>query len=193
MRRTCLLPTAAVLALALAGCSSDDAPLPDLATEADGGTLDSTMEPPVGDTVPPGDDVYGRGDGTDDETGTGDGSPAPGDDTTTDGAVPTPDEETPVVLAFDGRAVPLATACAGVDGAILATTEGEVTITLVQEEGTSLRYEAEGTTTETDEVTVDDSQDDTVYSATFSSDEVEELAVTMTVVSDAAEHLPDCE
>lgn len=184
MRRTHLLPTVAFIGLVLAGCNGDDVSLSDPATEAVGGTNESTLEPNVGGTVPPGDDAYARGGSTGDETG--DGSPTSADDTTTDGA-------SPVVLGFDGRTVPVATTCAGADGAILATTEGEVTITLVQEDGVALRYSGEGATAETDEVAVDESEDRSVYTATLSSDQVEELTVTLTVLTDAAADLPTCE
>lgn len=98
----------------------------------------------------------------------------------------------PVTLAFDGREVPVATQCTGVDGAILATTQGEVTITLVREAGLALRYQAEGTTAETDEVQVTGGTDTTTYRATLSSDEVAPLDVTMVVMDDAMAALAPC-
>ena len=106
---------------------------------------------------------------------------------------PTTDAPTPaaVTLTFDGRTVPIATACAGVDGAVLATTEGEVTISLVREEGVALRYNGEGFTAETDEVQVEETADGATYTATLSSDQVDPVEVVMTVAA-AVDDLPDC-
>lgn len=180
MLRPRLLPVVVVAAVGLTACGGDDTSTPEpTATSATPDAV-TTTDPAVEPTT--------------DATATDAPSPRPtassADPTTAE--VPTPDTTDPVVLAFDGRAVPLATACAGVDGSILATTEGEVTITLVREEGTALRYQAEGTTAETDEVTVDESADDTVFTATLSSEQVEPLAVTMTVATDALSTLPSC-
>ena len=71
----------------------------------------------------------------------------------------------PVTLAFDGREVPVATTCTGADGAVLATTEGEVTITLVREEGPALRYRGEGAEAETSDVAIEGGTDTTTYTA----------------------------
>ena len=84
-----------------------------------------------------------------------------------------------VALSFDGRPVPIAAACNGADGAVLVTTEGEVTVTLVQEEGTALRYNGEGMTTETTDVTVEEIGVSTVYRATLESAQVPAVDVTL--------------
>jgi hypothetical protein len=112
---------------------------------------------------------------------------------TTAPEAPTTDAPTPaaVTLTFDDRTVPIATACAGVDGAVLATTEGEVTISLVREEGIALRYHGEGFTADSDEVQVEDTADGATYTATLSSDQVDPVDVVMTVTA-AADDLPNC-
>lgn len=108
--------------------------------------------------------------------------------------VPRTTDDRPVVVAFDGLVVPLGNVCAGADGAVRATTEDEgIVVTLVREDGVALRYDSADATTETDEVTVDESEDDTVYTATLSTDQRDELAVTMTVAADATAELPSCE
>lgn len=84
-----------------------------------------------------------------------------------------------MALTFDGQRVPIADACNGVDGAVLATTEGEVTITLVQEEGTALRYQAEGFMAETDQVEVEEVGISTIYRATLESDDVPAVDVEL--------------
>lgn len=96
-----------------------------------------------------------------------------------------------VALTFDGQPVPVATACLGADGAVLATTEGEVTVTLVQEEGTALRYSGEGMTAETSDVTVEEVGETTVYHATLESDEVPAVLVALEV-GDTSD-LADCQ
>lgn len=189
--RSRLLPLLVVAALGLTACGTgettstgelgDDAPVP--AAPVDPSTTEEATDAP--------DDAPARG-----ESGE---NPASPDGTVTDAPpaseaeVPMADAETPVVLGFDGRQVPLVEACAGADGAIRATTEGEVTVTLVREDGVALRYEAEDATAETDEVTVDDSRDDTIYTATLSSEQVEPLAVTLAVVTGAEDYLSACQ
>lgn len=86
-----------------------------------------------------------------------------------------------VSLSLDGQPVPIATACAGADGAVLVTTEGEVTVTLVREDGTALRYDGEGMTAETSDVTIEEVGQSTIYEATLESDEVEPVDVTLEV------------
>ncbi len=98
----------------------------------------------------------------------------------------------PVTLAFDGRAVPVAVACTGADGAIVVTTQGEVTITLVREDGLALRYSAEGTEAETDEVAVHGGTDTTTYTATLSSADVAPVEVSMVVMDDASFAIETC-
>ena len=98
----------------------------------------------------------------------------------------------PVTLAFDDREVPVVTTCTGADGAVLATTEGEVTITLVREEGPALRYRGEGAEAESTDVTVEGGTDTTTYTATLSSGDVPSIAVTMVVMDDAMAALPAC-
>ena len=116
------------------------------------------------------------------------------DDTSTEAeGVPTTDAEDPVVLAFDGQQVPLAEACTGADGAILATTEGEVTITLVRGDDVALRYASEDAIAESEEVAVTTSQDENLYAATLSSEQVEPLSVTMAVMASEGQVLPSCE
>ena len=84
-----------------------------------------------------------------------------------------------VALSFDGQPVPIAAACNGADGAVLVTTEGEVTVTLVQEEGTALRYNGEGMTAETTDVTIEEIGVSTVYRATLESEQVPAVDVTL--------------
>jgi hypothetical protein len=199
MSRRPLLTVLAVAAIGLAACGSAEV-ADDVAAPAP--TVDATTEPAAEETAPA---VEDEGPGTDvvptsppaeqqppaavEDEGPGtDTPPAPAadPDADADGAVQ------PVTLAFDGREVPVAEACTGVDGAILATTEGEVTITLVREEGTALRYQAEGSSAETDEVTVEGGTDTTTYRATLSSPEVAPIAVTLVVMDDAVAALSSC-
>lgn len=95
-----------------------------------------------------------------------------------------------VSLSFDGQPVPIATACTGADGAVLVTTEGEVTVILVREDGTALRYNGEGMTAETSDVTIEEIGQSTVYEATLESDQVEPVDVTLEV-ADTSE-LEEC-
>lgn len=95
-----------------------------------------------------------------------------------------------VGLWFDGQRVPIATSCNGADGAVLATTEGEVTITLVHEESTALRYNGEGMTAETDDVEVEEVGESTIYRATLESDQVPAVEVQMEVGDTSV--LEDC-
>lgn len=189
--RSRMLPLLVVAALGLTACGGGDG-------GTDGG-VDGEAPAPQAPAFPSTteeatnapDDAPARG-----ETGQ---NPASPDETVTDAPpatevdVPTTDADNPVVLAFDGRQVPVAEACTGADGAVRATTEGEVTITLVREDGTALRYEGEGATAETDEVTVTESPDENLYTATLSSEQVEPLAVTMAVMSSEGQVLPSCE
>lgn len=95
------------------------------------------------------------------------GAEQPADDQTADDAAAGDTQPVTVALSFDGQQMPIVQACNGVDGAVLATTEGEVTIMLVREERTVLRYEGEGRTAETDEVSVDEVGASTIYRATL--------------------------
>lgn len=153
------------------------------------GTIDD-----VTGTTPPAatPDTTEAADSTDSTEPTEAGSPtdthAPTPHATDPGSAPV----APVALAFDGHEVPVATRCAGADGAILATTDGEVTISLIREEGIALRYEAEGSTAETDEVAVTGGTDTTTYTATLSSDQVDPVEVTMVVMDDAMAALEPC-
>lgn len=105
--------------------------------------------------------------------------------------LPDANEERPVVLGLNGIEVPVEDACAGVDGAILAQSADDITVTLVREAGEAIRYEVDDMSAETTEVVVDASADDTVYSATVSGDGMQTTAVTM-VVDDTASTLPAC-
>ena len=96
-----------------------------------------------------------------------------------------------VSLSFDGQPVPIVLACGGADGGVVVTTEGEVTVALVQEDGTALRYSGEGMTAETSEVTVEEIGESTVYRAMLQSAEVPALEVTLEL-GDTSE-LQDCE
>ena len=127
-------------------------------------TTESTSESTVGETASPGD------------TG---GSP---DDTSQLAAV---------VLTLDGKRATLMAACNGVDGAVLATTQGEVTVTLVREEGTALRYNGEGMIAETSDVEVEEIGSSTVYRATLESDEVPAVEVAFEI--NDVSTLDDCE
>ena len=84
-----------------------------------------------------------------------------------------------VALRFDRQPVPIANACSGADGAVLVTTEGEVTVTLVREDGVALRYSGEGMTAETADVTVEEVGESTIYRATLESDEVPAVDVSL--------------
>ncbi|MDX1620304.1 MAG: hypothetical protein R3320_04895 [Nitriliruptorales bacterium] len=96
-----------------------------------------------------------------------------------------------VALRFDGESVPVASACNGADGAVLATTVGEVTITLVREDGTALRYNGEGMVAETSDVTVEEIGESTIYRATLQSDEVPAVDVELELGDTST--LSDCE
>ena len=84
-----------------------------------------------------------------------------------------------VALSFDGQPVPIVLACNGADGAVLVTTEGEVTVTLVQEDGLALRYSGEGLTAETSDVEVEEIGVSTVYRGTVESDAVPAVDITL--------------
>lgn len=92
---------------------------------------------------------------------------ADADSDTKDDAAAGDTQPATVALSFDGQQAPIAEACNDVGGAVLATTEGEVTITLVRGERTVMRYEGEGRTAETDEVDVEEIGASTIYSATL--------------------------
>ena len=148
--RACLVAAATAAAL-LAGCGS-----------ADDSTAPATEAPPTEATT---------------EVTTG-AEERPADDGAADGAAGGTQPAT-VALSFDEQPVPIALACNGADGAVLVTTEGEVTVTLVQEEGTALRYNGEGMTAETTDVTVEQIGESTVYRATLQSEEVPAVDVTL--------------
>lgn len=194
MSRRSLLTVFAVASIGLAACGGAD-PATDVAAPAPTTTTaPDTSSPAVEDEGPGTDVVPARP--ADDQ------APAPAPQVEDEGpgtdvvpAAPADQDGTPVspvTLAFDGRAVPIATQCTGADGAILATTQGEVTITLVREDGLSLRYAAEGTRAETDEVAVRGGTDTTTYTATLSSDDVAPVEVTMVVMDDATAALEAC-
>ncbi len=192
--RSRLLPLLVVAVLGLTACETGETtPGGDLDGEAPAPNAPVFPTTTTEDSVNAPDDAPARGE-------TGD-SPANPDETAFDAPqpfvdpdVPMTSAQNPVVLAFDGRQVPLAEdACTGEDGTIRATTEGEVTITLARQDGVALRYEAEGTTAETDEVTVTESEDENLYAATLSSEQVEPLAVTMAVNAAEGQVLPTCE
>ena len=162
IRRSLTALTAA--ALLLTACAGDDA------TD----TGDTTTEQPADD----GDDAT-DGDSTDEGATDDDAAGADSGDSTDGGAAGGDSQLLTVGLSFDGQRVPIADACSGVDGAVLATTEGEVTITLVREEGTALRYDGEGLTAETDEVEVEEIGESTIYRATLESDQVPAVDVEL--------------
>ena len=190
MSRRTLLTVFAVASLGLAACGGAD-PSTDVAAPARTTTTAPSTETaaPVSTTPPtvedegPGTDVVPAAPADDQAP-----APAPEMDRDEDAGAPV----SPVTLAFDGREVPIATQCTGADGAILATTQGEVTITLVREEGVALRYQAEGTSAEADEVAVEGGTDATTYTATLSSDDVAPVEVTMVVMDDATFALDAC-
>lgn len=109
-----------------------------------------------------------------------------GGEDATDGGI----QPATVALFLDGRRVPVTAACNGVDGAVLATTEGEVTVALVREEGTALRYRAEGLTAETDQVEVEEIGVSTIYRGTIASDEVPAVDVELELSDTSV--LDDC-
>ena len=186
IRRSLVPVVAAVLLLATA-CAGDDTQDTSDGSATEQPADDTADEPDDGATDEPADDSADEP--SEDTADDGASEEEPGDEDAAAGGT----QPATVALTFDGQRVPIATACNGVDGAVLATTEGEVTITLVQEEGVTLRYEAEGATAETDEVTVDESEDDTIYTATLSGEQVDPLAVTLAVASGADQLLPACE
>lgn len=112
--------------------------------------------------------------------------PTDGGEEATDGGI----QPATVALFLDGRRVPVTAACNGVDGAVLATTEGEVTVALVREEGTALRYRAEGLTAETDQVEVEEIGVSTIYRGTIASDEVPAVDVELELSDTSV--LDDC-
>lgn len=179
MPRRSLLAVVAAASIGLAACGATDT-----ANDVAAPTADATSEPAV-EVKGPGTDTVPTTPPVEDEGPDTDTPPAPAVDPA-EGAVD------PITLAFDGRSVPVATACTGADGAFLATTEGEVTITLVREEGLAMRYQAEGTSAETDEVAVEGGTDTTTYTATLSSDDVAPVEVTMVTMDDVASTLDAC-
>jgi hypothetical protein len=103
-----------------------------------------------------------------------------------------PSTSAPATLALDGTTVPLVHECAGVDGAVLVTTQGEVTVTLVREDGLALRYSGEGATAETGDVTTTDNADgSTTYTGTISGSDTGTVAIELTLTAAAAD-LPAC-
>lgn len=118
-------------------------------------------------------------------------APTGGDETPASGGAAGDTQPATVALSFDGRPVPIAAACNGADGAVLVTTEGEVTVTLVQEEGTALRYNGEGMTAETTDVTVEEVGVSTVYRATLESEQVPAVDVTLELADTS--DLEDCQ
>jgi hypothetical protein len=194
-RRPLLLTVLATAAIGLAACGTTEPPEvastttpSEVETTSDAAPADDETSAPAGE---PTEDATEADTPTDTPT---EAAPAdaPADDEEPAAAPADDPAVSPVTLAFDGREVPVATQCTGVDGAILATTEGEVTITLVREAGLALRYQAEGTTAETDAVEVTGGTDTTTYRATLSSDEVAPLDVTMVVMDDAMAALSPC-
>ena len=140
----------------------------------------------AGDDVPDTDDAaadQSADDRTDDRT---DDEDDEGGDDAAGGGI----EPVTVAVTLDGQRVPIASACNGVDGAVLATTEGEVTISLVREEGTALRYQAEGFSAETADVELEEIGVSDVYRATLSSDEVPAVDVELELGDTSV--LPDC-
>ena len=151
------LAAAAAAALLLTACAGDD-------TTDVGAPAEQPADGVTDDT----DDTDGMDDAADDGDGSTDGDAAAGGS-----------QLLTVGLWFDGQRVPIASACNGVDGAVLATTEGEVTISLVREEGIALRYQAEGGTAETDDVEVEEIGESTIYRATLASEQVPAVDVEM--------------
>ncbi len=154
------LTAVAAAALLLAACAGDEA--------TDTGTGTDVEQPADDDTD---DDAAAEDETAADET---DDEAADDEDAAAGGS-----QLLTVGLTFDGQRVPIATSCNGVDGAVLATTEGEVTIALVREEGVALRYAAEGMTAETADVEVEQIGQSTIYRATLESDQVPAVDVEM--------------
>lgn len=168
IRTTGLLALATVVSIATAGCAADDTTTPDgdPSTAPQSEQEQPDDEPSDVDSPPSGDDAASAGE---------------------DGETTQPAD---VALSFDGQQVPVATACNGVDGAVLVTTEGEVTITLVQEEGTALRYDGEGMLAETADVEVETIDQTTIYTATLASDQVPAVDVALEITDTTG--LPEC-
>lgn len=157
------LTAVAAVSLLLTACAGDDTT-----------DTDTTAEQPADDA----------GDTPEEE------DDAPADDEQDEDAAGGDSQLLAVGLTFDGQRVPIATSCNGVDGAVLATTEGEVTVTLVREEGVALRYAGEGMTAETDDVEVEEIGESTIYRATLESDQVPAVDVEMELGDTSV--LPDC-
>lgn len=137
--------------------------------------------------------------GTDDTSDTDAASPSPSVEATV-GETPSSDDTdggddasqlAAVVLTLDGRRAALMTACNGADGAVLATTQGEVIVTLVREDGIALRYNGEGMIAETSDVEVEEIGASTVYRATLKSDQVPAVEVAFEINDTST--LDDCE
>lgn len=118
------------------------------------------------------------------------------DEPTADVPAPTdqdPAESTPATAAlfFDGRQVPIAEACNGADGAVIATTQGEVTIQAILEDPEpAMRYMAEGEELYIEDVTTSEMGITTVYEGTFEPAGSEPLDVRFEV-GDTSD-LDDC-
>lgn len=170
--RRYLVPVATA-ALLLTACAGDDVEDTTDGAATEQPADDATDEPAEDATDEPADDTTEEP--TEDTTDDSSSEEEPTEEDAAAGGT----QPATVALTFDGQAVPIATACNGVDGAVLATTEGEVTITLVQEEGIALRYQGEGMTAETDQVEVEEIGESTVYRATLESDEVPAVDVEL--------------
>ena len=193
--RSRLLPLLVVAALGLTACGGGGA------SPTGGGQVDGEAPAPMAPAFPSStiestnapDDAPARGDAGDNPAEVDPSATVTAAPPLTESEVPAADPQTPVVLAFDGRQVPIAESCVGADGAIRTTTEDGITITLVRGDDAALRYDSEGATAETDELTVDDSPDDNVYTATLSSEDVDPLAVNLSILDGAEDYLPACD
>lgn len=174
MLRKLLLVPLATTALALTACGGADITGTTTPTASTSPTANDTAgATPSASTAP----VVDTGTSTP-------GQPAPGSATSSTPA--------PTSLDLDGRTVPLVSECSGVDGAVLVTTQGEVTIMLVREDGLALRYSGEGAMAETSDVTTVENADGTAtYTGTISGPDTGTVAVALTLAPSAA-GLPAC-
>lgn len=162
MRSRHALVLALVLSVSLAACSDDAGETVEDPTESSDGMGDEpAIDEPAVDPMTDGDAAAG---GT---------------------------QPAAIALTFDGQRVPIANACNTADGGVAATTEGEVTITLVRTEtSVALRYSDEGMTAETDLLDVSEVGDFVVYEATLSSDDVPAVDVILEISDTSV--LDDC-
>lgn len=178
LRRTATAALALALLATACGAAGDDAADDPTTTVTDEATDTPTDDPTTAATSEPAAEAT--------EEPAGEDTDGSADEDAAGGGI----EPVTVALWFDDQRVPIESACNGVDGAVLATTVGEVTITIVREEGLAMRYQAEGLEAETSDVTEQETGVTSVYEATLESADVPAVDVRMETGDTSV--LPDC-